>query len=87
MSAVEKPSLTTPCLSHGELGGLEPGLLAPWQNATWARSLWTTSSHDHEASGVKTTRLGPISRDWVIVAFILIYSSVLGLSCSMYALF
>lgn len=55
MSAVERPSLATPCLAHGELGRLEPGLLAPWQNATWARSLWTTSSHDHEASGVKTT--------------------------------
>lgn len=71
MSAVERPSLATPCLSHGELGRLEPGLLAPWQNATWARSLWTTSSRDHEASGVKTTQLGLISRDWV--AFILIY--------------
>lgn len=73
MSAVERPSLATACLSHGELGGLEPGLLAPLQNAIWARSLWTTSPQITKLLGSRQPALGPTSRDWVIVAFILIY--------------
>lgn len=54
MSAVERPSLATPCLAHGELGRLEARAVGIVAECHLGKACGP-QLHDHEASGVKTT--------------------------------